>query len=296
MNLIVGSTGFLGSEITRQLITNRKPVKALVRTTSDPSKVDALKGEGVECVVADLKDRTSLDAACKDVKTVITTASATFSRQDGDSIETVDLEGQLNLVEAALDAGVEHFIYVSFRCRENQALEYPLKEAKRSVEDRLIESGLNYTILQPSYFMEVWLSPAVGFDFVNKSAQIYGTGQNKISWISLNDVAQYAVSSVDNPDVHNKTLELGGPNALSPLDVVAIFEEISGQAFAVNHVPVEALHGQKQAATESLEETFAALMLQYAEGDVVDIEAAKQLIPIELSSVSNYAEQVLAPA
>ena len=62
----------------------------------------------------------------------------------------------------------------------------------------------------------------------------------------------------------------------------------------MNHVPVEALQAQKQAATESLEETFAALMLQYAEGDIVDMEAAKQLIPTKLSSVRGYAKQVLA--
>ena len=55
-----------------------------------------------------------------------------------------------------------------------------------------------YTILRAGYFMEAWLSPAVGFDPINAKATIYGAGQNPISWISLQDVAQFAVTSLDN--------------------------------------------------------------------------------------------------
>lgn len=78
------------------------------------------------------------------------------------------------------------------------------------------QSGLTYTILRPSYFMEVWLSPVVGFDFPNATAQLYGSGRNPISWISLGDVARFAVESLDHPNARNATLELGGPEALSP--------------------------------------------------------------------------------
>ena len=53
-------------------------------------------------------------------------------------------------------------------------VEFPLQSAKRDVEQHLRESGMNYTILQPSFFMEVWLSPALGFDAANATAQIYG--------------------------------------------------------------------------------------------------------------------------
>ena len=68
---------------------------------------------------------------------------------------------------------------------------------------------MTYTILQPSFFMEVWLSPALGFDAANATAQIYGSGQNKISWISYQDVARFAVASLDNPTARNAEIEVG---------------------------------------------------------------------------------------
>lgn len=76
--------------------------------------------------------------------------------------------------------------------------------------------------------MEVWFSPAVGFDAGKGTAQIYGSGANKIGWISLNDVAQFAVASLDNPAARNTIIELGGSEVLSPLEVVQYFEEAGG--------------------------------------------------------------------
>ena len=52
------------------------------------------------------------------------------------------------------------------------------------------------TVLQPSCFMEVWLSPALGFDPVRGAAMICGTGQNRVSWISGRDVARFAVAAL----------------------------------------------------------------------------------------------------
>jgi uncharacterized protein YbjT (DUF2867 family) len=73
--------------------------------------------------------------------------------------------------------------------------EFPLQTAKRDVEQHLKESGLDYTILRPTFFMDVWLSEALGFD-ANAQAQIYGSGRNKISSISYHDVARFAVACV----------------------------------------------------------------------------------------------------
>ena len=294
MHLVVGATGLVGSEICRLLSEENKSVRALVRSTSDLTKVEALKNAGAEIVFGDLKDRASLDAACAGCTTVISTASSTLSRQEGDTIMNVDRDGQKNLVDAAKAAGVDQFIFVSFRTESNLDLQYPLKVAKRAVEQHLISSGLNYTILQASYFMEVWLSPALGFDYTNATAQIYGDGQNPLSWISFADVARVAVACVENSLTQNSVIELGGPEAMSPLDVVRVFEEVKGQPFTVNHVPEDALKGQKAAAPDDLQETFAALMLQYADGDSMPLAEIVKQAHMELSTVRDYAMRVAA--
>ena len=95
------ATGLLGSEVCRRLAGRGRECRALVRETSDAQKKKALKESGATLVTGDLKDRDSLMAACKGAKAIISTASATISQQPSDSIEAVDLKGQLNLVAAA---------------------------------------------------------------------------------------------------------------------------------------------------------------------------------------------------
>ena len=160
--LLVGATGLLGPEICQRLTASGHQVRALIRPTADATKRAALVGLGVELVEGDLKDAASLARASAGVQAVISTASSTLSRQAGDSIETVDQQGQLALVESARRAGVDRFVFVSFR--ENPDIQFPLTVAKRTVERALKSSGMAYTILQASYFMEVWLTPALGFD------------------------------------------------------------------------------------------------------------------------------------
>jgi uncharacterized protein YbjT (DUF2867 family) len=294
MILVAGSTGILGSEIVRQLREQNQPVRALVRKTSDPDKVARLENLGAAIVEGDLTDRASLDAVCQRIETVVTTVTTTMSQTPGDTIPRVDHAGQLNLVDAARMAGVSHYIYTSYS--GNIDIDCPLTSAKRSVEQRVISSGMSYTILRPSYFMEIWLSPIVGFDYSNGKANLYGDGANPISWISVSDVARFAVLAVDSPAARNKIFELGGPDMLSPNDVVKLFEQVTGQTFQVEHVPVAALQSQKAAADDPLQQSFSALMLDYADGDPIDMQATLKVFPVGLTSVRDYAARVVATA
>ncbi len=284
--LVAGATGFLGSEICRQLMGNNKIVKALVRSTSDAYKVAHLRDLGVEIVEGDLKDKSSLESALLGVSAIISTVSSTLSRQEGDSIQTVDDEGQINLISAAINTGVTQFIYVSFCAMPGES---PLQTAKRKVEKNLSESGLNYTILQPTYFMEVWLSPILGFDYLNAKATIYGAGTNKVSWIAIKDVASFAVASLDNPAAKNKIIELGGPEALSPLEVVNVFESAKGKKFELQFVPEEAIQAQRDGAQDPLSESFAALTLGVINGSEIQMKNTLDFFPLQLTSVSDYA-------
>lgn len=293
MILVVGATGMVGSEICRRLIARGERARGLVRPTSDPAKVAGLRAIGVEIVVGDLRDGPSLDAACRGVDAVITTVSAMpFSYVAGENdLRTVDLDGTLRLIGAATDAGVTHFVHTSFSA--NIGAGFPLGDAKRAVEETLRNGTLRYTILRPSCFMEAWLSPVVGFDAQNAKATIYGAGDRGISYIAVADVAEIAVRSITTPAAWNTTFEMGGPEPVSQLDAVRIFERVSGRTFDVTHVPEDALRAQKAAATDPMQQSFAALMHAVSLGDPIDMTATLAAIPMGLTSVAGYAERIL---
>jgi NADH dehydrogenase len=276
MILVSGATGMLGSEICRLLAKRGRPVRALVRPTANPDQVARLKSLGAEVVPGDLRDRASLDAACRQVSAVISTSTAIGSRQEGDSIDAIDRQGQVSLVDAAAGAGVRQFVLVSFPPIEAA---FALQTAKRTVEDRIKQSGMTYTILQPTFFSEIWLSPRLGFDPAQGKATIYGSGERPISWISFLDVAECAVASVDNPRAANKVIRLGGPEALSPREIVRLAEQATGKAIEVQHVPEEALKAQHQGATNPHQQSFAGLMLYYAQGEAIDPAEAMGIFP-----------------
>lgn len=257
--LVVGATGFLGTEICRRLADKGTPLRALVRETSDSARVDALRALDAEIVIGDLRDRESLDRACAGVDVVF--SSATSIIREGE-ISAVDGQGQLNLVDAAREASVSRFVYISF---EELGTGAPLEQAKRAVEERLRESGITYTILRAGLFHETWLTPATGFDAANGTVNVYGSGEAELSWIAVADVATAAVNSLEEPATEKATIPIAGER-LSYNNVVAVFEEVTGQPITVQQVPAEALAAQRDASSDEREQSFAGLMLGVAAG------------------------------
>ena len=148
---------------------------------------------------------------------------------------------------------------------------------------------MEYTILLANFFMEVWLGPALGFDHANRRATIYGDGKQPIAWVSYRDVAGFAVDAHGNRAVRNRTLLAAGPQGLSPLEVVRVFEQVTGSPFAVEHVPQEALQKQYAEAMDPMGRTFAALMLGYAHGCPMDMNETLSLLPRRITTLRDYA-------
>jgi uncharacterized protein YbjT (DUF2867 family) len=287
MTLVIGATGVLGLEIVRRLRAEGRPVRALVRSTTDDSKRQALRAMGADLVTGDMKDEASMERACHGATHVISTASSTLSRAEGDSIETVDRLGQITAIRAAKKAGVSQFVLVSF---PESAIDYPLQDAKREAERALQESGMTYTILRVTFFWEIWCSPALGFDVAGRKARIFGNGDGLMNWISLGDVAAVAVRSLGHEAARNRVLTFGGPDVVSQLDIVRLFEKAVGEKFEIDRVPVEALRQQHAAATDPMQKSFAALMLIIAEGGwVFDHEPIRKALHPKFTSIHDVA-------
>jgi uncharacterized protein YbjT (DUF2867 family) len=252
MILVVGGTGILGGAIAHQLLGQGQQVRILLRHNS-PAEGMAQQGmatspqslieAGAQPVYGDLKEPASLAKACEGIETVITTANSAM-RGGEDTVETVDRQGNLNLIKAAKAAGVKQFIFISFlgASPDNPV---PLFQAKAEAEKALAESGMTYTILAPNFFMESWIGMVVGIPLqARQPVTLVGEGKRLHSLISVRDVAAFAVAAVSHPAAMNQRLPLGGPEPLTWRGIVDSFGEVLGQQLPVQFVaPGQAIPG-----------------------------------------------------
>lgn len=288
--LVVGSTGLVGRQVCRILHDAGHAVRGLARVSSDPAVVDALTSAGVEIVIGDLKSPETLTAACEGMDTVVSTATAILSQQSGDSIAAVDMDGQCSLIDRALESGVTRFVYVSVL---GHLPDSPIATAKERVEHHLHDSGLTYTIVRPSVFMESWLSPQVGFDWAGGNVMVYGDGSRPQAWVHTSDVATIVAALAEMPNSAPEEVSVLGPDSLTPNEVITAFENILGHELNVSHLPVELLEAQLAGAQTPSDKSVAALLLRYAAGDPDGVQP-NAAMPVSRTTLEEYARRLIS--
>ena len=278
MILVAGATGQLGGFVTRRLLANGEPVRVLVR---EGSPWQALQAAGAQISLGDLKNRATLDTACADVDVVITTANSAL-RGGTDNIQTVDTDGNRNLIDAARSAGAKQFIFVSaFGVSIDSPV--PLFQAKARTEAYLRSSGLAYTILAADGFMDVWLPMIViGPVLDGRPVTIVGEGRRKHSFIAVQDVGSFAIAAIGHSDAMNRHLPLGGPEAVSWRDVIATFERRIGREIpVVSLAPGQPLPG--------LPDIVSGLMTGLDTYDsVIEMAATARAFGVQLTTVDQF--------
>lgn len=279
---VAGATGALGSAICHELLTRGVEVRALARTP-DSRAAEQLRAAGANVVRADLADGSGLAAALRGAACVVSTATC-FPRSD--EIAAVDRDGNVELVRSAESAGVGRFVFVSFR---PVPLDFPLQRAKRAVEATLAAAALEEVVLRPGKFMDVWFSPICGFDVAARRATVFGGGTAPVSWIAAADVAQVAARSTlgEGP---TGVVELGGPEALSQLEVVAVYEDVLDASWRTETLPVGELERMLVDGADDVERSLGALMLETHLGSTTDPSWCLDAFPMRLTSVREFAE------
>jgi len=234
MILLAGATGLLGGMIADRLLGADRETRILVRVGSDFA---ALVRRGAQPYVGDLRDPSTLISAVRGARVVISTANSA-GRGGEDTVETVEIAGNRALIDAAANAGVEHFIFVSAL---GAAMDSPIPflRGKALAEEHLRASGMAYTILQPNLFLEIWAGMLIAAPMLaGLPVYLIGEGTMPHSMISVGDVASFAVASLDNPEARNRTLVLGGPEPLTWREVAARFEKLTGRTAEIRSIPI----------------------------------------------------------
>ncbi len=228
MILLTGGTGFIGRVLARHLVENGQRVRLLLRPAVRTPRLP--KGVPVEVAVASLRDLRGLRAALRGVDTVYHLASSEHAGARAD-LQSVDVEGTRNLAQAASEARVERFVFLS-HLGADRASAYPLLKAKGIAEESLRKSGVPYTIVRSALVF------GLGDHFTTTLARLIAVspilclpqrGQALIQPLWVEDLAACLTWMLEDPATLNQTYEIGGSEYFSFRQVVEILLRTLGK-------------------------------------------------------------------
>ena len=229
--LIIGGTGTLGRQIVLQALTKGYKVRCLVRNFR---KASFLKEWGVELVYGDLTRPETIPPCFIGISAVID--ASTGRSTDLDSLKQVDWNGKLSLIEAAKAANVQRFIFFSAQNVE-QFENIPLMKLKYGIEQKLKESNIPHTIFRLTGFyqglIEQYAIPIL------ENLPIWVTNENtSIAYMDTQDIAKFALRSLQIPQTSNQTFFLSGLKSWVSLEIISLCEQLAGQKAKIQRVPL----------------------------------------------------------
>jgi uncharacterized protein YbjT (DUF2867 family) len=231
MILLAGGTGTLGRRVIPLLLARGLDCRVLARHADGAGEL----GPGVETVTADVGDRPAVERAMQGIDTVVSMIQG-FGGPGALGARIVDRDGNLTLIEAAVAAGVRHLVLLSI---DQAAPDHPseLFRMKYAAETALRSSGLRWTIIRPTAYMETWLG-LVGLPLVRTGrTRVFGKGKNPINFVAADDVARFVELAVVDPSLEGSTVVLAGPQDLTFDQFTAVVADVTGRPGRVDHAP-----------------------------------------------------------
>lgn len=210
MILITGGTGFIGRALVRQLFDSGYPVRTLLRPSPETPRLP--KGVPVEVAVVGLRDVRGLRAALRGVDTIVHLAGVEHLGRNANLLAT-DIQGTRNLAQAAKQAGVKRFIYLS-HIGADRASAFPVHKAKGIAEEHIRKSGVPHTIVRSSivYGPEDHFTTNLA-DLLRRTPFFFpmpGDGQTRLQPLWVEDLVTCLLWAMESPETVDKTYEVGG--------------------------------------------------------------------------------------
>ncbi|MCY4147144.1 MAG: complex I NDUFA9 subunit family protein [Chloroflexi bacterium] len=215
--LVTGAAGFLGNLLVKRLVADGQPVRALVRSAAKAKIRLGGIADRIEIVPGDVTRADSLEPAMRGARAVVHTVAIALEK-GGQTYESVNYEGTLNVLRAAEAAGVQRFINIS----QNGAkadLPYRFLASKGRAQTAVAASNLAWTALRPSAIF------GAQDEFFNTFARLLKItplvfplidgGKAEFQPVSAQDVVEAALRCLDDDSTVGAELALGGPEVLT---------------------------------------------------------------------------------
>ena len=233
MVLLIGATGFLGLPVLKKLLENNYDVDCLVRADSDRSRLlNAARAASkkIKFNTGTLQSGDSIIPAIKKAKSAVYMIDLRYTHL---------LETFLNTVKRT---GLKRVIFIS-STTVLIPLESMIKKQKIDSESLIKKSGLDYTILRPSMIYgcpdDINFSKMIRFIKRKGFFITFGSGNNLIQPIYIEDVANSIVSVLDNKKTYSKTYNIAGKNPLKYNEMLDIVRNKLKKKFKVIKIPIK---------------------------------------------------------
>lgn len=221
MILVTSANGNQGGWLVPKLLAAGRNVRACVRSEASAERLRAL---GVaEVLVGDLSDREFIDRAVRGVASLY---------HVGPTLHPAERAMGFAMVDAARAAGVGHFVFSSvLHAITTDLIQH---EIKRDIEEHLLSSGLEFTILQPAnYMLPFRLKSAFEDDVFRLSWSL----DRRQSMVDLDDVTDVAALVLADPERHGAaTYELAAPGRFTAHDIGRTLSQVTGREVRVEEI------------------------------------------------------------
>lgn len=313
--LVVGANGQLGSRCCAELMARGHDVRGSVRQLD---RGRGLAQVGVDVVQGDLAAPEGLEDALDGVDAVVLSANPIAPRK-GDDPAAVE-RGMLRLVDEAEAAGVGRFVLVSVPQTHLDA-KIPFVKARRELEQRLIGSTLDQVIVRFPPFMECWLalvgssiplrdepyatigrpSPFLRM-FRRATASLVedrglmlvpGSPRIRNAFIAESDVARACAAAVEQPELRERIIEIGGPEVLSWAEVAEIYGRLLGRKIRMLSTPAAVYAGAATVLAPIAAVPSGTMSLNYllAATETVWPAGGGVLDPASMTTVAQFLEE-----
>ncbi len=217
MVLVTGATGYIGSRLVKKLVEDGHTVRAMV-VENDPL-VGRIEGVGCEIVKGDITRKETLKPCFEGVKTVIHLAAVLVSG-DPELFHRINYEGTKNVVDAAVEAGVEHFIFISAAAAVYRV---PTTYGKSKIKSEALmkkRGNTNFTIVRPTLLygsggsqeLKIYVENLRKFPLI---VPMVGTGKARKRPVWVGDIVNGLALLVNKPVTYGKIYNFSGATDVS---------------------------------------------------------------------------------
>ncbi|OUS18945.1 NAD(P)-dependent oxidoreductase [Rhodobacterales bacterium 59_46_T64] len=245
MITVFGATGTTGAPLVETLLAKGADVRAV---TSDPAKIDELKAKGCEAVTASFTDPAALEQACAGAEKIYLVTPAHLDMR----------QWKANAIAAAKAAGVKHVVLATgLGASPKAGLTFGKWHSES--QELLKESGLDWTFVQPTYFIQnlMWQAGSIA-----KNGVYYDDLGGPVSWIDARDIADVAAEALTGADHAGKGYGVTGPEALTGDEIAAVLSQVTGKP--ITSVTLSADEAKAAMVAGGMQDEVAAAMVELA--------------------------------